>query len=76
MEFVGLRFMDDRKQIATDAIAGRFHHANHRVSSNGRIDGISATLQDLHSGHRRQRLTAGDNPESRGNHRTSRRGQS
>ena len=76
VQLARLGFVDDGEKISADAVAGRLHHANHGIGRNRRVDRVPAALQNLHAGHRRQRLAAGNNAVSSGNDRTSRLGQS
>jgi hypothetical protein len=46
----------DREEIAADSAAGRFDQADHRVGGYCRVDGISAPLENLDAGARRERV--------------------
>ena len=51
---------DDSKGVAADAVAGRLDHRQRHGGGYGRIHGIPAQLQHLHSRLRRQRLRSGN----------------
>ena len=57
------RFVDDREQIAADAVDLRLDEAHDRVGRDGGVDRVAAALEDLHAGLRRQRLAGGDDAE-------------
>jgi hypothetical protein len=59
VEFFPLGVPDDGKQIAADAAAGRFGHAQHRVGGDRGVDGRAAGLQRLDRRERGERLARG-----------------
>lgn len=48
---------DQRKQVAADATAGWFNHAEHGIGGNGGIHGRAAPFENFDGHLRRQRLT-------------------
>src|SRR5262249_4835743 len=60
-----LRFVIEDEQIAAESVARRLHQANRGVGGNRRVDGVATALEDLHTRACGERLTRGDNPESR-----------
>jgi hypothetical protein len=60
MERAGFRVVDDREQVASDTVRLRLDQSHHGVGRDGRVDRVSAALQDLHARPRGQRLTGGD----------------
>ena len=65
------RLVDDRKQIAADAVHVRLDETHHGVGRDGRVDRVAAALEHLHASARRQRLTGGDDAEFRGDLRSA-----
>ena len=66
VELVFLRHVHQREQVSADSAPGRLHHSGGRVGGDGRIDGIAAALEDLHSRGRGERLAGGDDAVARG----------
>ena len=59
-----LGVVDQREQVAADAVAGRLHQPDGGVGRDGRVDGVAAALEHLHAGARGQRLAGRDDAES------------
>ncbi len=66
MERARLGLVDERKQIAADAVARGLHQAHHRVGRDGGVDGVAAALEHLHAGAGGQHLAGRDDAQTRG----------
>jgi hypothetical protein len=64
----GIRVPDDCKQIAADAVAGRFHQAQSSIGGDGRIDCVAALAHGIQRDLRGQRV-AGRRHRVRGHDR-------
>ena len=69
IKLAGFGVIYNHEQIAADAIHHRRHDPHHGVRGNRGIDRISAMLQDLHAGLRRQRRLRRHNSVARNHHR-------
>ena len=63
---IRLGFVDDREQIAADAVHLGLDDAEHGVGRNRRVGRGAAALEDLHPRARGQRLARSDDAERRG----------
>ena len=55
VDLLGLRVVDDREQVAADAVHARLDDGEHRRGGDGGVDRVAAVLQHLEPGRRRQR---------------------
>jgi hypothetical protein len=55
-----LRVVDEREQVAADAVHARLDHGEHGRGGHGGIDRVAAGLQDLQACRGRKRLARGD----------------
>ena len=69
--FFVLRLVDDREQVAADAVHLGLDEAHHGVGGNRGVDGVAAALEDLHAGARGQRLAGRDDAVTRRDLRAS-----
>ena len=71
VQLPGLGFINDREQIAADAVHGRLDHSERRVGRDGRVDRIAAFFEHARARLRRQRLAGRHDAELRDHHRAS-----
>ena len=57
---LALRVVDDREQVAADAVHRRLDDGEDRGRGDGGVDGVAALLQHLQAGGGRERLAGGD----------------
>ncbi len=69
VELARFRLVDDGEEISAQAIAGGLDDAEHGIGRNGGVHRVTAELEDLRAGPRRERLAGGDDSEAANHHR-------
>ena len=70
VQFAGRGVVDDREQIAADAVAGRLHQPQRGIGRDGRIDRAAAVLEHVERDLRGKRVRSGRHAVLR-NHRAA-----
>ena len=65
MDRARLRFVVEDEEVAADAVASGLHQADRGVGTDGGVDGVAATLENLHASSGGQRLTGRHDPHRR-----------
>ena len=59
MQFAGRGIVDNREQVAADAVAGGLHQPERGIGSDGRIDRTAAVLEHVERDLRGERVCSG-----------------